>query len=80
MIRMVQRVLESREHQATRKRKADTISDFIETDDTPASKKVYRLPGAGRKVQAMEVRLAMFEWFIDVRGSLKGRMPMKIFR
>ena len=27
-----------------------------------------------------EVREAMFEWFINVRGVLKGRLPIKIFR
>ena len=28
--------------------------------------------GAGRKVKALEVRVALFHWFIDVRELLKG--------
>ena len=44
------------------------------------SKKKFRESGAGRKSQAVEVRQAAFEWFVDVRGSLKGRLPVTIFR
>ena len=29
---------------------------------------------------APELRQAAFEWFIDVRGGLKGRLPRKVFR
>ena len=41
------------------------------------SKKKYREPGAGRKHTALEVRQVAFKWFIDVWGSLKGRLPKK---
>ena len=44
------------------------------------SKKRFRGSGAGRKCKAPAVREAMFEWFINVRGSLKGRLPKKMFR
>ena len=47
-------------------------------DDVP--KKRCRESGAGRKAKAPEVRKAMFEWFLDVRGAMEGRLPMKIFR
>ena len=43
-------------------------------------KKRFRESGAGRKCKAPEVREAMFEWFINVRGVLKGRLPKKIIR
>lgn len=45
-------------------------------DDSP---KTFRAPGPGRKAIAPEVREAAFQWFIDVRGSLKGRLPKKVF-
>ena len=44
------------------------------------SKKRFRESGAGRKCKAPEVREEMFEWFINVRGALKGRLPKKMFR
>jgi len=28
---------------------------------------------------APELRQALFEWFVDVRGSLKCRLPKKLF-
>ena len=33
----------------------------------------------GRKCKAPEVREAMFEWFINVQGVLKERLPIKMF-
>ena len=39
-------------------------------------KQKFRESGGGRKPQAIEVRQAMFEWFVDVRG----RLHVKIFR
>ena len=42
--------------------------------------KKFRGPGGGRKAQAVEVRQAAFDWFVDIRYSLKGRLPMKIFK
>ena len=43
-------------------------------------KKRFRAPGAGRKPVAPEIREAAFQWFLDIRGGLKGRLPRKIFR
>ena len=68
-IMVASRCLENREN----KRKH---SDMIDA----GSKKKFRESGAGRKSQAVEVRQAAFEWFVDVRGSLKGRLPIKIFK
>ena len=53
------------------------VNDF-EGEEPP--KKRFRESGAGRKCKAPEVREAMFEWFINVRGVLKGRLPKKMFR
>ena len=44
----------------------------------PIPNKRFRAPGGGRKARAPEVRDALFEWFIDIRGSLKGRLPKKL--
>ena len=44
------------------------------------SKKRFRESGGGRKYKAPEVREAMFQWFINVRGVLKGRLPIKMSR
>ena len=49
---------------------------YVGTQITKAS---YRLQGSGRKCKNMPVRLALFHWFIDVRTSLKGRLPVRIF-
>lgn len=46
----------------------------------PASKKKYRQPGGGRKVVAPPVREALYDWFLDVRGSLKARLPRSLFK
>ena len=43
-------------------------------------KKRFRVAGGGRKPVAPEIREAAFQWFIDVRGGLKGRLPRKMFR
>ena len=49
-------------------------------DNEEPSKKKFRQEGGGRKCKAPEVRQAMFEWFVNVRGTLKGRLPIKMFR
>lgn len=36
--------------------------------------------GGGRKSKSPEVREALFSWFIDVRESLKGRLPRRMFK
>ena len=35
----------------------------------------FRVLGAGPTRRAIEVRHALFDYFIDVRSSLKGRLP-----
>eukprot|EP00794_Sanderia_malayensis_P013649 gene13649-15078_t len=46
----------------------------------PPGIKHFRALGAGRKHTLPEVREAMYEWFIDIRGSLKGRLPKDMFK
>ena len=53
------------------KRKCDDPAGL----ETTSSKKSFRATGGGRKVTYPEVRVRLFEWFIDIRGSLKGRLP-----
>ena len=48
--------------------------------DRESSKKRFCESGGGRKCKAPEVRDAMFEWFINIRGVLKRRLPIKMFR
>ena len=43
----------------------------------PAKKRAI---GGGRKSKAPEVREALFSWFVDVRESLKGRSPRRLFK
>ena len=42
--------------------------------------KKSRGAGVGRRVKAPEVRVALFHWFVDVRESLKGRLPRRLFK
>ena len=46
----------------------------------PPTKSKFRNPGGGRKVTAPEVREALYDWFIDIRGSLKARLPRSLFK
>ena len=39
----------------------------------------FRVAGAGAPLKALEVRYALFEYFVDIRNSLKGRLPRKLF-
>ena len=48
--------------------------------DEEPSKKIFRESGAGWKCKTPEVREAMFEWFINVREVLKGRLLIKMFQ
>ena len=34
----------------------------------------------GRKSKTVEVRKNLFQWFIDVKNSLKARLPKSLFR
>ena len=54
------------------------LSDFLEEEE-PSKKKLGE-SGGRRKAKILEVRGAMLQWFIDVRESLRERLPMKIFR
>ena len=49
-------------------------------DPSSCPPKKSRGAGAGRKVKAPEVRVALFHWFVDVRESLKGRLPRRLFK
>ena len=42
------------------------------------SKKRFRDPGVGWKPAAPEMLQALFEWFINVRGTLKARLPQRL--
>ena len=44
------------------------------------SKSKCRKPGAGRRTTKPDVREALFDWFIDIRNTLKARFPRKIFK
>ena len=49
-------------------------------DPSSCPPKKVRAQGAGRKRKAPEVRISLFNWFIDVRETLKGRLPRRIFK
>ena len=47
-------------------------------DEAPVKnlKQTYRLPGrSGPKVKAPEIREGLYEWVVDIRSALKGRLP-----
>ena len=44
----------------------------------PPSKSKYRQTG-GRKLTIPYVSQVLFEWFVDIRGTLKARLPRKMF-
>ena len=43
-----------------------------------ANKKIRSI-GGRRKAHACEVRKALFHWLIDIRSSLKARLPKSLF-
>ena len=45
----------------------------------PPSKSKYRQTGGGRKITIPDVRQVLFEWHADIRGTLKARLPRKMF-
>ena len=49
-------------------------------DPSSCPPKKSRGTGAGLKVKAQEVRVALFNWFVDVRESLKGRLLRRLFK
>ena len=42
--------------------------------------KKARAQCAGCKQKANEVRISLFNWFIDINETLKGRLPRRIFK
>ena len=52
--------------------------DFFIEGNT--SKTKFRLLGAGPPKRSIEIRLALFDYFIDVRSSLKGWLPFFILK
>ena len=46
----------------------------------PPTKSKFHNPGGGRKLTAPEVRETLYEWFIDIRGSLKARLSRSLFK
>ena len=75
--KVIKAVAVARRAYENRKRKRD--AGDIDASDAGARKK-FRAAGGGRKAKALEVRQAAFEWFVDIRGSLKGRLPVTIFK
>ena len=49
-------------------------------DPSSCPPKKARAQGARRQRKAPEVRIGLFNWFIDVRETLKGRLPRRIFK
>ena len=56
--------------------------DSLEANDfTERPTKVkFRQEGGGRKKSVPEVREAMYDWFINIRSSLKARLPKSMFK
>jgi len=54
--------------------------DKEDTSSQPPIKVRFRQSGGGRKKSVPEVREAMYEWFIDIRSSLKARLPKSMFK
>ena len=52
---------------------------FLKRTDIMPTKKA-RAQCAGCKQKANEVRLSLFNWFIDINETLKGRLPRRIFK
>ena len=56
--------------------------DSLEANDftEPPTKVKFLQAGGGRKKSVPEVRKAMYDWFIDIRSSLKARLPKSMFK
>ena len=50
----------------------------LSTED--AGKQCKHTEGGGRKTKVPEIREAMFQWFINVRTALKGRISLKFMQ
>ena len=55
------------------------VSDYKEGRLTDLSLRRRRVRGAGCKVLLPDIRDTLFQFFIDVRGCLKGRLPKEVF-
>ena len=55
------------------------IASQRDIKESPTKSK-FQNPGGGSKVTAPEVREALYDWFIDIRGSLKARLPRSLFK
>ena len=55
------------------------IKNQLQIVELPTKSK-FRNPGGERKVTAPEVTEALYDWFIDVTGSLKARLPCSLFK
>ena len=49
-------------------------------DPSSCPPKKARASGGGRKIKVPDVRQALFAWFVDVRETLKGRLPRRLFK
>ena len=52
---------------------------FAKRFEDGVAKKKFRSFGGFRKAHALEVREALFQWFVGVRASLKARLPKALF-
>ena len=76
--RVLKAVAVARRAYESRKRKLD--AGDMEMSGSAGTSKKFRSAGGGRKAKAQEVREAAFEWFVDIRGTLKGRLPVAVFK
>ena len=53
--------------------------DSLRDQSSSPPKKAWA-QGAGRKQKAPGVKIDLFNWFIDVRETLKGRLPRCLFK
>ena len=44
------------------------------------SKSKYRKAGSGRKTTILDVRDTLFDWFVDIRGTVKACLLRKMFK
>ena len=61
------------------KRCLNQVEADEDTVTAPPSKSKYLQTGGGRKLTIPDVRQILFEWFVDIRGTLKARLPRKMF-
>ena len=56
--------------------------DSLEANDftEPPTKIKFGQAGGGRKKSVPEVRDTRYDWFIDIRSSLKARLPKSMFK